>query len=102
MPNPINGFTPPLPLFVSPAAPGEPAQQSAGVPFRNLLADSLKETGALEQAAQSAVERSLAGGDVTQAEVLMSMKKADLALRMMLQVRNKLLDAYEEIKQLRM
>jgi flagellar hook-basal body complex protein FliE len=31
-----------------------------------------------------------------------SMKKADLALRLMIQVRNKIMDAYTEIKQMQM
>ena len=57
---------------------------------------------ALDQSAQSAVERSLSGGDVTQVEVLTEMKKADLALRMMIQVHNKIFDAYNEIKQMQM
>ena len=39
---------------------------------------------------------------MTQIEVMTSMKKADLALRMMIQIRNKIMDAYDEIKQLRM
>ncbi|MAG93002.1 MAG: flagellar hook-basal body complex protein FliE, partial [Planctomycetaceae bacterium] len=42
------------------------------------------------------------GGDVTKVEVLSSIKKADLALRTMIQVRNKMLDAYREVINLRM
>ena len=33
--------------------------------------------------------------------VLIAARKADTAFRMLLQVRNKVLDAYEEVKQLR-
>ena len=56
----------------------------------------------LEQSAQAAVEKSFVDDDVTQIEAMTSMKKADLALRLMIQIRNKLMDAYSEIKQMQM
>jgi flagellar hook-basal body complex protein FliE len=70
--------------------------------FADMLLQQLGQVNALDQSAQSAVERSLSGGDVTQVEVLTEMKKADLALRMMIQVHNKIFDAYNEIKQMQM
>ena len=42
------------------------------------------------------------GGDITQVEVFSAFKKADLALRMLLQIRNGVLEAYNEIKQMQM
>ena len=42
------------------------------------------------------------GEDVTQIEAMTAMKKADLAMRLMIQVRNKIMDAYTEIKQMQM
>ena len=41
------------------------------------------------------------GADVNPAEVLTSLQKADLSFRMMMQVRNKLIQAYQEIKDIR-
>ncbi|HXY37579.1 MAG TPA: flagellar hook-basal body complex protein FliE [Planctomycetaceae bacterium] len=70
--------------------------------FADLLLQQMGQVNAMEQSAQSAVERSLSGGDITQVEVFTEMKKADLALRMMIQVHNKILDAYNEIKQMQM
>jgi flagellar hook-basal body complex protein FliE len=67
-----------------------------------MLLEQLGKVNALDQSAQSAVERSLSGGDITQVEALTEMKKADLALRMMIQIRNKIFDAYSEIKQMQM
>jgi flagellar hook-basal body complex protein FliE len=71
------------------------------VSFQGLLLNSLSETNALEQQAQTAIEASLTGGDVTQVEVVSAVKKADMALRLMVQIRNKLYDAYQEIQQIR-
>lgn len=70
--------------------------------FSDLLQQSLEEVNTLDGTAQSNIARSLAGEDLTQAEVFTSVRKADLALRTMLQIRNKLLDAYREVQQMRM
>jgi flagellar hook-basal body complex protein FliE len=56
----------------------------------------------LEGESQAAIAEGLTGGDLTNAEVMASARKADLALRMMIQVRNKLVDAYREVQQMRM
>lgn len=71
-------------------------------PFQDLLLKSLSETGQLNQTAQSRIEQNLTGGDITMAETFTSLREADLALRMMIQIRNKLLDAFQELQQLRM
>lgn len=104
MANPISG----LQLFheaaIQPPAAGAP--QPAGIDpqlnFQELLLDSLSQVNAMEHAAQSAVEQGLVGGDITNVEVFTAVKKAELSLSMMLQIRNKLLQAYDEIKQMQL
>jgi flagellar hook-basal body complex protein FliE len=81
---------------------GTSASSSPTSSFADMLLEQLGQANALEQSAQSAVEKSLTGGDISQVEVLAEMKKADLALRMMIQVHNKIFDAYNEIKQMQM
>ena len=51
--------------------------------------------------ADRAVETLMTGGDANPAEVLSAVQKADLTFRMMMQVRNKLVAAYQEIKEVR-
>jgi flagellar hook-basal body complex protein FliE len=104
MPSPINSF--PMPVSLTPLS-GRPDMASASQPqststFADMLMDQLGHTNALDQSAQLAVERSLSGGDITQVEAFTEMKKADLSLRMMIQIRNKIFDAYNEIKQMQM
>jgi flagellar hook-basal body complex protein FliE len=70
--------------------------------FQDVLLEALGETNRLESESQAAIAEGLTGGDLTNAEVMASARKADLALRMMLQVRNKLVDAYREVQQMRM
>ena len=55
----------------------------------------------MQQEADQAVESLATGGDVAPAEVLTAVQKADLAFRMMMQIRNKLVDAYTNIENIR-
>jgi flagellar hook-basal body complex protein FliE len=62
---------------------------------------AIDHVNAMQQDADAAVEQLLTGGDVNPAEVLTAVQKADLSFRMMLQVRNKLMQAFQEIKEIR-
>jgi flagellar hook-basal body complex protein FliE len=73
-----------------------------GGSFQDMLLSSLNHVATADRNAQAAVESSLAGEDITQVEVFSAIKKADMSMRMLLQVRNKTLEAFNEIKQLRM
>ncbi len=70
--------------------------------FQQLLMDSLSQVNQLEQQAQSNVEARLMGENITSSEVYTSLRKADLAIKMMMQVRNKLVSSFQEIQQMRM
>lgn len=100
MPAPITSrpFVPPT-LTLTPTPPT--AGTADGPGFADLLRAAVEGTATAGKTADANVLAALSGGDVTQVEVLASVKKADLALRMMMQVRNKVLDAYNEVQQLR-
>ena len=55
----------------------------------------------MQQAADQAVEQLVSGGKVNPAEVLTAVQKADIAFRLMIQVRNKMVQVYEEVKNIR-
>lgn len=87
--------------------PAGNAAQAEGkqVDFQDVLLRSLDQVNRLDAESQNAIAQGLAAGgegDMTQAEIFMAVKKADLAFRTMLQIRNKVLEAYNEIKQMRM
>jgi flagellar hook-basal body complex protein FliE len=100
----INGLGIPMPPTAPAASPVASGPASAGdAPlFGDLLIKSLSQVNGLEQSAHAAVERSFVDDDLTQIEAMTAMKKADLAMRLMIQVRNKIMDAYSEIKQMQM
>ncbi len=68
--------------------------------FAKLIAGQVSEVNAMQSGADDLVHQMLTGQDVNQAEVLTAVQKADLAFRMMLQVRNKLIEAYRELQQI--
>jgi flagellar hook-basal body complex protein FliE len=55
----------------------------------------------LQQRADSAVEKLMCGGEIGMAEVLTALQKADIAFKMMMQIRNKMVAAYQEIQNMR-
>jgi flagellar hook-basal body complex protein FliE len=95
--NPLSASTVQMPSTAS----SSPASVEEGSDFKNLLLDSLKEVNSMQQHADRAVETLMTGGDVNPAEVLTAVQKADLSFRMMMQIRNKLVQAYDEVKNIR-
>ena len=69
--------------------------------FAQLLQQGVVQVNESQQSAAAQVHQLLTGGDVSQVEVYTAVQKADMAFRMLVQVRNKLLAAYEEINAIR-
>ncbi len=65
--------------------------------FVDTLKDSIKRVGELEKEADKEVEKlaKMESDDVT--STMMAIEKADLTFQLMMQVRNKIIDAYQEI-----
>jgi flagellar hook-basal body complex protein FliE len=97
---PITG----LPL-TPPAAPllagGQPSVAPGGQPFKNILLEGLNQVNTMQSQANEAVQQLVTGGEVNPAEVLTTLQKADISFRMMLQIRNKLVQAYQEVNNIR-
>ena len=69
--------------------------------FKDFLVDAIQQVNSMQQDADKAVETLETGGDVNPAKVLIAVQKADTAFRMMMQMRNKLVAAYNELKDIR-
>jgi flagellar hook-basal body complex protein FliE len=83
-----------------PLAPGM-ADAGEGISFREVLLDSIEQVNQMQLDADHAVETLMTGGDVDPAQVLTAVQKADLAFRMMMQMRNKLLEVYQQVQDVR-
>ncbi len=87
---------------VAPVQPGGAGGQKADGPaFKDVLLDHLNEVNELQQGATEAVEDLMTGKRDDVESVLIATQQADAAFKMLLQVRNKMIDAYEELRQIR-
>ena len=97
----INSIT--APQRVSPITPrpngAEPGASGPG--FAQMLQEQIQQVNQLQQDANVAMEDLAAGRRDDLESVITATQKADLAFKMLLQVRNKVMEAYEEVKQIR-
>ena len=100
MVNSIPNLSAPRPPLTGPAAGAAPAVEGQSS-FKDMLLNSLNEVNSLQVDANQAVEKLATGGDVNPAEVLSAVQKADIAFRLMMQVRNKLVQAYQDVQQIK-
>lgn len=75
------------------------AQQAAET-FGHLLAQAVEDLNRVNAEANEAMARLAAGEPVELHDVMIAMEQADLSLRLALQVRNKLIEAYQEIQRM--
>jgi flagellar hook-basal body complex protein FliE len=83
------------------AAPARPlaptALPSQGGDFLSYLQQAVGEVDALQQTAGKEVTQMVGEGKGDLQETVIAMEKADISFRLMMQIRNKVLDAYQEI-----
>ena len=89
------------PIGPRPPSPPQVGGDQAGPSFKDVLMKNIDQVNALQQDAETAIEDLVAGRRDDVDQVLIAKQKADLAFQMLQQVRNKLVDAYEEMKQMR-
>lgn len=83
-----------------PVAPKGPAPAAGERSFKEILQDSIDSVNKLQEEADLTLEK-LFRGEAKQEEVVISFKKAQLAFEGLMQIRNKLVDAFEEIQRMR-
>lgn len=92
-PRPIQGLEP----LTGPTGPSGKSQ----VKFEDVLRDSIRDVDRLQHAASDSLEDLSIQKTESVAEVMTAVEKADIAFRTLMQVRNKLVEAYEELLRIR-
>lgn len=93
---------PPAPIRgVGPQGQAGSAASASGKDFKTILLDSLEEVNRLQTEADAGVQRLLTGESNNVAEVFAAANKAGIAFDLLMEVRNKLIDAYREVQQMR-
>ncbi len=70
---------------------------SAGKSFSDTLNDAIQNVNELQKSSDKAIQNLATGRTDNVAEVMITSEKADIALKLMVQVRNKIIDAYQDI-----
>lgn len=86
-----------LPKVTPPTeVPGaKPAEGAAS--FGQVLKDSLSQVNHLQHEADTAIQELATGGKATLHDTMLALQKADLSFKLMMQVRNKIVEAYQEV-----
>ena len=92
----VTRIGPPLLPTTSPATPAATPSQS-GASFGEIFMDSLSQVDKLEHDADKASKELSTGGPTTLHDTMLALEKAELSLRLMMQVRNKIVEAYQEV-----
>ncbi|HUA68873.1 MAG TPA: flagellar hook-basal body complex protein FliE [Candidatus Saccharimonadales bacterium] len=77
-----------------------PSAQPADNSFSTILGRMVDEVNNTQLAAANAVETVQNGGNVSLHQAVIAMEEANVSFQLMVEVRNKLLDAYKELMQM--
>ena len=77
------------------------AEKADGASFKDVLKQSIQEVDKLQKEADEAIQDLAVGKRDDYAGVMTAVHKADVAFRTLMQVRNKLIDAYQEFNRMR-
>jgi flagellar hook-basal body complex protein FliE len=75
----------------------KPADEAAKNDFGSYLKDALGEVHELQAKAGDAMQQLVGEGKGDLQDTMIALEKADVSFRLMMQIRNKVLDAYQEI-----
>lgn len=68
--------------------------------FSGLLTDALQQVNQLNTGADHQIGNLLQGRDADMSSVMIAVEKADIAFQLMMQVRNKIVSAYQDIEKM--
>ena len=83
-----------------PGAAGQGAGAAGGGGFGGVLKSALQEVNQLNTGAESQIGGLLQGGPPDMTGVMVAVEKADVAFQLMMQVRNKIVTAYQDIEKM--
>jgi len=87
-----------IPQLAGIGAPeAKPAAASAQGSFAGVLKSSLAEVNQLQQKADAAITALATGEKASLHDTMIAIEQADVSFRLMMQVRNKIVEAYQEI-----
>lgn len=77
-------------------------EKKNGTSFSNVLSDAISKVNDSEVNANNKIESLIKGEDVEMHEVMLAMQESVLSLQALIEVRNKTVEAYQEISKLQL
>jgi flagellar hook-basal body complex protein FliE len=71
--------------------------ESSNTSFGDTLTEAIEKVNDLQKAADTQMQKVATGEQTNISEVMIAAEKADIALKLMMSVRNKVIDAYQEV-----
>ena len=77
--------------------PNTRTESKSGVSFQDTLKQYINEANDLQIRADRDIQRMIAGEEIDAHEVMTAVEKANMSFEMVMEIRNKMLEAYREI-----
>jgi len=77
--------------------PGGPAAKNPAEKFGSALGKALNDVNKIQAKANDGIKKLQSGQDAGLPDVMLSMAQADISMRLLVQMRNKVIEAYQEI-----
>ena len=100
MSSPITSITTGVPSIPSPATPAASSSSQGDGGFFSSLTNAIEQVEQVHTDAQQQMVDLLQGNRQDVHNVMIAVEKADVAFQLMMQVRNKIVSAYQEIERL--
>jgi flagellar hook-basal body complex protein FliE len=78
------------------------AGEKSGAGFGDILKDAISAANVLQKQSDQEIQKFMSGESEDLHTTVIAMQKADLSFQMMMQVRNKIVQAYQEIMRMQM
>lgn len=98
----INSFVPSREIFNNMSIGKEVEKSTSNITFGDVLKEKLHKVNESQIASEEITEKFIKGEDVEVHNVMVAAEEAKLSLQMAVQVRNKLVEAYQEINRIQL
>ncbi|SCJ98157.1 Flagellar hook-basal body complex protein FliE [uncultured Clostridium sp.] len=70
--------------------------------FSEVISNAIKNVNEKQISADNSIESLIKGDDITMHEVMLSMQESQLSMQLLIEVRNKMVEAYQEINKIQL
>jgi len=104
LPAPPAAIDPPSvgPSSLAPAAPSLSPSGTPGVSFGDIMSSAINQVESAHNSAQESVDKFLSGDGDDLHSTILATQRADLEFQMFMQVRNKVVSAYQEVMKMQL